>query len=304
MDQRKHLTDEDLQEIHTVVEKRLELLKKQEEYEDVSKRLDERRQMLMKIQEENRKLQQEVDELRQFRISHDMIQKRKEHLVQKVQMEVTEVEVTEVDLQRSKVKYDQMKQKEEEAQRRLQIQRVSLVPFLEKVVTMTQFVDVEMLMKHLENLLHLRSSLFQKDKLKVDQVEQQKKDLLTMDYQHHLDMVQAHSRMAAVRTQLDAAAHQAQIWEQKWTQIQKTSERQILELGQMKISILNLFEAAGGVVGEEGGVDMGDAETQLETIQTFIQSYDNVVRQGQRQNPDKTQSGRKRAEMPPIKPRH
>lgn len=53
--------------------------------------------------------------------------------------------------------------------------------------------------------------------------------------------------------------------EMKWGHIQDTAAKKTLELCQIKMITLNLFETLGGVV-EEKGININDTEKQLDQV--------------------------------------
>ncbi|XP_056231476.1 coiled-coil domain-containing protein 42 isoform X2 [Seriola aureovittata] len=130
-----------------------------------------------------------------------------------------------------------------------------------------------------------RKEVLQKTK-EIERLKKEKAELIEGSQQLKLDL-QSHTIYQDILEQMVKLTK-----ERKWTQIQETAAKKTLQLGQIKIAILNLFEMTGGTSseeeeeeekkeGEDEGVDLNDAEKQLDKIMVFIHDYANVVKQHQ-----------------------
>lgn len=160
------------------------------------------------------------------------------------------------------------------------------------IVCVLQFEDVEVFTDYIESLLHFREQFYQKEITAQDEVDQQRKTLLTLESQHNLLVMQKNNLLSQLQTELERTRSEAAIWvpdtilghshrfsripsdvrlsciqqERKWNHIQETAAQKTLQLGQIKIATLNLYEMTGEEVGGEDGVDMNDTETQLDQV--------------------------------------
>ncbi|XP_077570966.1 coiled-coil domain-containing protein 42-like isoform X1 [Stigmatopora nigra] len=153
--------------------------------------------------------------------------------------------------------------------------------FLRQVVKLTRFEDEASLAAHLENLLRIREQLCEKQRLADDQVDQQRKALLTINSQHDLAHLHCNNQLSQMHHKLDKAQSEVEHWEIKWKHIQSTAAKETLLLGLIKMATLNLYESTGGDMDGEKGVPLSDTDTQLEKIKMFMQDHKDIVRQRQ-----------------------
>lgn len=176
---------------------------------------------------------------------------------------------------------------------------------LNESVIVLQFEDVAALTDHLESLLHFRCQLSERESKAQEQADEQRKALLTLEQQHNLLLLQRNNQLSQLQTELEKTRSEGLIWvwhiildqnpsfsaktaldlgvfwmnsgcpvfiqEKKWNNIQETATKKTLKLGQIKMSILNLYEMTGGQIGGEEGVDVNDTEKQLEQVCTFTE---------------------------------
>lgn len=79
-------------------------------------------------------------------------------------------------------------------------------------VCVLQFEDVELLTGHLESLLHFRDKLYRKESEVQDQVDQQRKALLTLEDKNHLMRLHKNNQLSDLRTELEKARSETLIW--------------------------------------------------------------------------------------------
>ncbi|XP_034565183.1 coiled-coil domain-containing protein 42 [Notolabrus celidotus] len=171
----------------------------------------------------------------------------------------------------------ELTEKKEELKR--QVERYDVFDeYMEQVVKMTTFQDAQKLTSHVESLLHFKEQLCQKVAESDQQVEEKKKALGALGEQHHLVQLQGSNRLSQLQTELADALSEASTWERKWNHIQETAAKKTLQLGAIKMAVLNLYEMTGGNDDEEDAVDITDTERQLDKVKRFIRDHDEFLR--------------------------
>ncbi|XP_022613158.1 cilia- and flagella-associated protein 73 [Seriola dumerili] len=271
-----------------------DLQKRRREDEGLTAALEEREQKLESLhqcRDELHKVHQKVQELKS---SFDTFLKNEDadRAVEKAEKEREEVLQKTKEIER--LKKEKAELIEGSQQLKLDVQSHTIYQdILEQMVKLTKFKDVDLLTDYVESLLRLKDQLSVRERAVQEQVYNMKKELVALNDQHHLLQLQKNNELSQLQTELDDTRSETLLWERKWTQIQETAAKKTLQLGQIKIAILNLFEMTGGTSSEEeeeeeegegegeDGVDLNDAEKQLDKIMVFIHDYANVVKQHQ-----------------------
>ncbi|XP_042276762.1 coiled-coil domain-containing protein 42 like-2 [Thunnus maccoyii] len=261
-----------------------DILKKRREDEELTKVLNEHKQTLKSLEQCEKELTEELKRKRmktkELLSDFDMFLKDKD-IDQAVEKERKKMVEKDAEIERLKKEHVELKERKQEALH--QVQRLSVCrDFMERVLKMTKFQDVNALADHLENLLHVRDKLSQRECEAEEKADHLRKELLTLEDQHRLMLLHKNNELSKLQMELEKKRSEADIWERKWNHIQETAAKKTLLLGQIKMATLNLYEPTGGAVGEEEGVDINDTETQLDKIKIFIQDHEDIVKQYQR----------------------
>ncbi|XP_029685610.1 coiled-coil domain-containing protein 42 isoform X2 [Takifugu rubripes] len=220
------------------------------------------------------RLQKKVEELEEFSQGVHMFIKD-DHIKQvtlkavKQQEERREKEATVQGLKERRV---QLVQKQQRLQQ--QVQRHGRYgDFLEEVVKMTKFEDTQSFMDHVENLLHLREQLSEKEKSAQKDVDNRKKALQTLEDQHHLTSLHMNVQLSRLHRELDEMCSETLTWESKWNHLLEASAKKTLMLVQTKLVSLNLYELIKDKIEEEEFVDLAETEKQLDKVKMFVHDY-------------------------------
>lgn len=75
-----------------------------------------------------------------------------------------------------------------------------------------QFEDVQTFMAHVENLLHLRQQLSQKEEGSQKDVDERKKALQTLEDQHHLTSLHMNIQLSQLHREMDEMSSETLTW--------------------------------------------------------------------------------------------
>ncbi|XP_054892033.1 coiled-coil domain-containing protein 42 homolog isoform X2 [Poeciliopsis prolifica] len=233
---------------------------------------------LIYLHRRNEELQQTAKEAREQRFKLEMFFRDEETESDRLmaEKEMKEAMEKEAEIQRLREECVELKTRKRE----MQLQTLKYThyrEFLERVLKLTKFANVDALAGYFENLLYIRDQLYQRETQVQEHMEQQKKSFQILKDQHNLLWLQKNNRLSQLQTNLEKARSKALIWERQWNQIQETAAKKTLELGQITYATLNLFEMAGGVIGV-GGLDIHDTEKQLDAIKNFIMDHTDIVK--------------------------
>ncbi|KAM4592415.1 coiled-coil domain-containing protein 42 homolog [Odontesthes bonariensis] len=246
------------------------------ELKELRKTSKEREQYLENLRLRRQELQKEIKEQEEQRFNLLLKEREVDVAARKAARETREKEAK---LEQQEQEYAEMAERKQELLR--EVQKYSVFKdFLEEVLKLTTFEDVDALTAHFENLLQYRDRLYERENQVQDQVGQQRKKLLKLKDQHELMLLQGNNQLSQLQTELQKARSEAQNWQRQWNHIQETAAKKTLELGQLKMATLNLFEQTGGVVGAEG-VDISATDKQLEQIQMYIKDMSGIIKQYQ-----------------------
>ncbi|XP_075889303.1 coiled-coil domain-containing protein 42 homolog [Nelusetta ayraudi] len=252
----------------------LDLLTKQQEKEHLDVEAEERRQVLDRLQECIAALQEKVDGLKESGVGFDMFLKD-EHInqiISKAEKEREEKFDKEAEIKRLKEEYVHLVEKKEHLLHQLQ-KHALYDELMEGVVHITQFKEGNLFMVHLENLLHLKSQLCEKEKRAQTQVDQQRKALRKLEDQHHLLKLHTTNQLYQLHKELEKVCSEALTWESKWNHILETAAKKTLLLVKIKMVTLDLFELACEHIKLEKEVDINDTEKQLDEVRMFMQDH-------------------------------
>ncbi|XP_072237280.1 coiled-coil domain-containing protein 42 homolog [Leuresthes tenuis] len=254
---------------------------KEIEAKELKRKYKERKQLLENLEQRIKELQKEIEETHELRYNFEMFLKDEEAdiAVRRAEREMKALQEKEAKIEELKKEYAEMTERKQELLSQVQIYSV-YKDFMEEVLNLTTFEDVDALTGYFESLLHFRDQLYQKENQVQDQVDQQRKALLKLNDQHDLLFLQKNNQLSQLQTELEKTRSEAIIWERKWNHIQETAAKKTLELGQIKMATLNLYELTDGIVGPEG-VAINDTDKQLEQIKMYINDQNDILKQYQ-----------------------
>nr|XP_046243258.1 coiled-coil domain-containing protein 42 homolog [Scatophagus argus] len=259
----------------------VELNKKLREKEDLEANKDARQQVLQSLQQRRDDLQKKIEEVKELYTASSMFKKAElDQAVEKAEREKKEGFEKEANIKRLKEQYDQLMLRQQEQQQQMQSYTPHL-DLMERVVKMVKFKDVLSLMGHLENLLHFRDQFCQQENEAQEQINYLRKALLTLEDQQRLMRLYKNNQLSQLHKELEKTRSEAVTWESRWDHIVETSTKKTLQLVQIRMAILNLYEMTHETAEGEDSVDMNDTEEQLDKVKNFIQDHSDIVKQHQ-----------------------
>ncbi|XP_041793272.1 coiled-coil domain-containing protein 42 homolog [Chelmon rostratus] len=255
----------------------LDLRTRRREEEQLHAQQQQREKVLESLQHRRDELHKKLKEIKELHSGFDMFLKV-EDANQAAEKERVRKEVLQREAERLKEEYAELMERKQGLQHQVHKHTVYM-DFMERVVKLTKFEDVQPLMDHLESLLHFRDQLYQKASQAQEQVDQQRKALPRLEDQYHLLRLHKTNQLSQLQTELQGMFTEALKWEGKWNHIQETAAKKTLLLGQIKMATLSLYEMTEDKAEGEEGVDMNDTEKQLDKVKMFIQDHDDVLKE-------------------------
>ncbi|KAM8864909.1 coiled-coil domain-containing protein 42 like-2 isoform 2-T2 [Synchiropus picturatus] len=254
------------------------LRRKRREQETLSAVIEESRQKSEELRLLKEERQQEAERTRGLSRSQDILPKDRE-TSRAVKAEKQKRELTNMETELQKLQEEQSSLERRIEQQLQQVQRCSLFhDFMQRVVQATKFENVQAITDSLENLLHTREQFSERFSRADEQVNRQRKALLTQEEQHRLTVLGRSNQLLQLQTELERTFSEAEFWEREWSQIQETAANETLLLGQIKMATLNLHELTNGEAENAGAGATYDTELLLEKISVFVQDHDDIVK--------------------------
>uniref|UniRef100_A0A8C6NCN8 Uncharacterized protein n=1 Tax=Melopsittacus undulatus TaxID=13146 RepID=A0A8C6NCN8_MELUD len=138
--------------------------------------------------------------------------------------------------------------------------------YLEDVVKISQFVDTQEVISHYKMLLRLHKDLEQSQERHKEKSEQGSVFLDQYIAEKEAEILQCKHKLLELQQHFDQAKEDAQLWETRWADIQKTSSKKALELGTIRMAILNLFQSADREMNTKLNVPVDDSHRQLNMV--------------------------------------
>uniref|UniRef100_A0AAY4D8V5 DUF4200 domain-containing protein n=1 Tax=Denticeps clupeoides TaxID=299321 RepID=A0AAY4D8V5_9TELE len=152
--------------------------------------------------------------------------------------------------------------------------------FLDAVVKKSsKFEDIGGLLGRFDTLTSTRDQLLERAGVVDSETEEERQRLRRYVSERSSALLQQNTSLSQLQTRLDRARSLALKWETTWTRVQSTAAGETLLLGQIQAATLNLYHAAGGVLGGAEGVGLDDTVRQLEKIHLFIKDRTDIVKE-------------------------
>ncbi|XP_019349258.1 cilia- and flagella-associated protein 73 [Alligator mississippiensis] len=139
--------------------------------------------------------------------------------------------------------------------------------YLQTVIEKTeQFQEIKEMIDRVRTLVATQAVLVQRELGSREQVEEEHAQLQRYLEESNNKVLQCNNRLAELQTQLEQARVRVHQWESKWTEIQTTAAKKTLELGQIKMAALNLFQMVTKQMKLQVDIPLEDTEAQLDKV--------------------------------------
>ncbi|XP_065550095.1 coiled-coil domain-containing protein 42 [Lathamus discolor] len=152
--------------------------------------------------------------------------------------------------------------------------------YLEDVVKVSQFADIQEVLSHYKTLLRVLRDLEQLQERHKEKSEQAGVFLDQYVAEKEAQILQYKHELVELQQCFDQAKEDVQFWETCWADIHKTSPKKALELGTIRMAILNLFQSANRQMNAKLNVPVDDSHRQLNMIQQLTQDLADISVEG------------------------
>ncbi|NXD70751.1 CCD42 protein, partial [Eolophus roseicapillus] len=147
----------------------------------------------------------------------------------------------EFELLRAKRELEVLRNKHEKLHNK--VQKYSIFKkYLEDVVKISQFEDIQEVISRYKTLLRVHRDLKESQERHKEMSEQARVLLDQYTAEKEAEILRYKNKLVELQQRSDQAKEDVQFWETCWAGIQKTSTTKTLELGTIRMAILNLFQ--------------------------------------------------------------
>ncbi|XP_064889921.1 cilia- and flagella-associated protein 73 [Columba livia] len=144
--------------------------------------------------------------------------------------------------------------------------------YLQDVVARTgQFQDVPAMLAHFVALAGARAALAQEAAAGQERLAQRRAQLQQYQEETDSELLRTRDELARLRARLEATLIEVLQEESRWAQIQRAATRRTLQLGQIKLAVLNLFQLVTAQFRVPMDVALENTEAQLDMVLLCMQ---------------------------------
>ncbi|XP_008116880.2 cilia- and flagella-associated protein 73 [Anolis carolinensis] len=254
------------------------LLEKQRELAQVEQALAAKKEefqiKMEDIQERRRELEGKERQLKQAILKFDKFLKendaKRSRALRKAGQEQRQATQRGAETERLRGEIAQLLTAREKLQKRLAAHKI-FPDYLQKVLEKTdQFQDIPELLARFQALLSTQAALAQRELVAREAVEEARARLEQYREESGNQILQQNNRVAELQAQMDHVQTKVLELESNWFRIQNTAAHKTLELGQIKLAALNLFQMVAKYKKVSTGVPLDDTDAQLDAVQLCI----------------------------------
>ncbi|KAF7238442.1 hypothetical protein EYD10_14849 [Varanus komodoensis] len=150
--------------------------------------------------------------------------------------------------------------------------------YLQQVVEKSeQFQEVPELIARFQALSATHAALTQREQVAREALEEERASLQQFLEESSNESLEQTNRVAELQARLEQAQTRAHELESSWVCIQSTAASKTLELGQIKLATLNLYQLVAKQRKLPAGVPQDDTEAQLDAVQLCIVDLTDIL---------------------------
>ncbi|XP_020662750.3 cilia- and flagella-associated protein 73 isoform X1 [Pogona vitticeps] len=249
------------------------LLAKKEEFQMKMEELQERRQ---ELENKEGQLKEAILKFDKFLKENDAKQKR---ALRKATEEQQQASQRGAEAERLRPEIARLQREKEKLQRRLAAHK-AFPEYLQKVLEKSeqaQFGEIPELIGRFQTLMSTQASLAQRELVAREAVEEEHARLQQYVEESSNRILQQNNRVAELQSQLDQIRTRVLEGESNWIRIQNTAANKTLELGQIKLAALNLFQMVAKHRTVPADVAPDDTAAQLYVVQQCIVDLTDIL---------------------------
>eukprot|EP00075_Anas_platyrhynchos_P003664 XP_005030722.2 coiled-coil domain-containing protein 42 isoform X2 [Anas platyrhynchos] len=200
------------------------------------------------------------------------------------------------ELLRAKTELEALKNKHQKLSDRVQKYSV-FSKYLEDVVKTSHFEEIQKVIWRYKTLMRMNKDLLQAERGRREASEQAKELLAQYTEEKEEEILKYNNELAQLKLHFDEAHSDVLTWESRWAHIQKTATQRTLELGTIRMAILNLFYCICKQMKRSLSVPADDNHMQLNMVQQFIQDLTDISLEVKRKDIQKHQQAAKATEL-------
>ncbi|KAJ6659066.1 hypothetical protein lerEdw1_019369 [Lerista edwardsae] len=164
----------------------------------------------------------------------------------------------------------QLRTVKEKLQQRLEAHK-AFPEYLQKILEKTeQFQEIPELIGRFQTLVATQAALVQRELEGREAVAEEQARLQEYVEESSNQVLQQNNHLAELHAQLEQAQAKTLEWSSSWARIQNTAAKNTLELGQIKLAVLNLFQLVAKQKHLPPGLGADDTEAQLDVVQLYM----------------------------------
>ncbi|XP_042297446.1 cilia- and flagella-associated protein 73 isoform X2 [Sceloporus undulatus] len=247
------------------------LVAKKEEFQGKMEELQERRE---ELERKEGQLKQAILKFDKFLKESDA---KRSRALRKASQEQLQAAQRGAEAERLQAEIARLVTAREKLQHRLAAHK-AFPEYLQKVLEKTgQFEDIPDLIARFQTLMATQATLAQRELVAREAVEEEHACLQQYIEESSNQILQQNNQVAELQSQLDQIRTKVLELESNWICIQNTAANKTLELGKVKLAILNLFQMVAKYRKLPADVPPDDTEAQLDVVQLCIGDLTDIL---------------------------